>query len=246
MPWLSADVVANVTSKYAWSPIIWRDGYRHSQNFVESYWVGLDFDCAELSLEQAVNDFCDCVHVIGTTRNHRVLKDGVCGDRFRVVLRWDAPIKDRALYKYNVKKLIRRYDADKACSDLARHFFPCREIISVNNDGYFLEVEQIPEDYEERLRIKNAGLRRAGILSPWAAVLLTSTWEDGTKNTNCFRLGCEFARCGVSYEDAIARILEAPEYARRKIPPDLYEEITTAVANGFKAEREEEKNEEKT
>lgn len=236
MPWMNAEHIARIAAKYAWSPIIWKGGQRHSKNFQESHWIGLDFDCSELSLADAVNNFCDMIHVIGTTRNHQVLKDGVAGDRFRVILKWDKPIKEHDLYKYNIKKLIKKYDADKACSDTGRHFFPCKEIVSVSAEGYYVDVEPIDHEAEERRRIEQAARYRAGVLSPTSQMLLRSTWEQGTKNTNCFRLGCDFARCGVSYEDAVARILESPEYVHRKIAPDLYEEIASAVLNGFKAE----------
>lgn len=236
MPWSSITKIAHTISTYAWSPCIYKEGHRHTRNFIKAQWLALDFDSGEMTLADACNTFCDMIHVIGTTRSHQKEKNGITCDRFRVLLKWTAPITCAKTYQYNMGKIIKSYDSDPSGSDAARHFFACKEIVSVSDDGYTQDVEELDLSYQDFLKKKDANKRRCGILSSYALRKLSSTWPPFTKNTTCFALGCELARCGSSYEDAVARVLDAPEYAHRKVEQTLYDEIAEAVFNGFRAE----------
>jgi hypothetical protein len=105
----------------------------------------------------ALRDWVDTVHIIGTTKSHQVQKKGKpAKDRFRIIVPWSEPITDAATYSYNVELLIRRYNADETCSDAARFFWPCRTIVHVEDSGYLQPVQ--PFARPERLQVDQAQL----------------------------------------------------------------------------------------
>ena len=135
------DRLAKAICSCAWSPVIWRDGKRLTENFIASCFMVLDFDEADYTIEQAKADWADSVHIIATTKSHQREKGGKPPkDRFRVVSPWDDCIFDPDVYSHNVAVLVKKYDADPTCIDAARFFWPCREIMSIQRDGYLQPV----------------------------------------------------------------------------------------------------------
>jgi len=135
--------IASAILKYAWSGIVWKDGTRLKANFLFSDYCVLDIDdeLHEYSLEQAKQDYCDMVHVIGTTRSHRKLKNNTVCDRYRIVTPWDRRIDDRLLYEGNMQWLRKKNDAiDGSTLSGAQHFFQCIEIVSMSTEGYKQDV----------------------------------------------------------------------------------------------------------
>ena len=107
--------------------------------------IALDFDNGEYTLAQAINDFCDQVHIIGTTKSHQIAKGNAPAcDRFRLVLRLTEPITDVMQYKATITPLVERHSADKASVDGARYFFPCKQIVSIVTEGYTVDPEPPP------------------------------------------------------------------------------------------------------
>lgn len=123
---------------------------RDEKNFKFSDFCMLDFETHEYTLSQAVNDFCDYRHIIGTTRNHQRAKksEGPC-DRFRVVIPWKTRIENLRDFKYTMAKLAAKYDSDSNATDGARMFFPCKEIISIQDGESFdtMAWQEAPSDF---------------------------------------------------------------------------------------------------
>jgi hypothetical protein len=211
--------IANGISRFVWSPIKWVNGSRCQNNFVYSYYAVLDFDNGELSLEQAKKSFCDVNHIIGTTRNHQAQKNGKppC-DRFRVLLEFEHPITDLRTYRYNMFLLCARFDADKACVDGARFFYPCREIVSVVHDADTWPVTNPPiifENPESRVPAeKLARLRwqRHQQLAPWCDKFLKrgQPFDGKGREVSAFMVAAQMKLAGISEDDAYSLLLTAP------------------------------------
>lgn len=129
----TAEEISKLVTKYATGTCMWAKGHRLKVNFVCANWLGLDFDDG-LTLQEGLDIFQGCTHVIGTTKSHRIVKNDVIRDRFRVFLKFKETCKSVDYYEYTVKRYVDAYKADKAAIDGARFFWPCKEIISVNDD----------------------------------------------------------------------------------------------------------------
>ncbi|NQY01049.1 MAG: hypothetical protein HRT70_07970 [Flavobacteriaceae bacterium] len=125
--------VADVIVAKVWSPSIFKNGTRNKESFLCSNWCVLDFD-EGMTLNDALNTFCDTQHIIGTTKSHQTEKNGLICDRFRVCIPWEKQIIDAEHYQQNIERMIIHYDTDTSCSDPARLFYPCTAIISINDD----------------------------------------------------------------------------------------------------------------
>lgn len=228
--------LANCLKTYTWSHCIWRDGRRRQTNFVRADLLGLDFDCS-MPLSQAMNVFCDSAHVIGLTRNHGIEKAGVTGDRFRVVLKLERPITDLPTIRATSCFYIKRWGADGQCVDGARLFFPCREIVSVNDDGEAWEVIEPEPEPEHGQRSPRPVAE--GELSAFALYFLRTELPAGTRNTSCHRFAKDLLRAGFDSGQILDMIRSSPTYKGRSMPPDLIDEVTRAIRSAHRAIAEE-------
>lgn len=131
------DVMAEMITNYAWSPIVFKDGICLEANFLYADYLALDFDSGEPSLKSVEKSWCDTAHIIGTTQNHQRIKHkGEPGkeqapcDRFRLVIKITSRCENVEDFKWTAKKLARECGADTSATCAARYFKPCREIIS--------------------------------------------------------------------------------------------------------------------
>ncbi len=213
--------IARGMTHYVWSPIEWADGRRHESCFLGASWCALDFDDGTMTLSEATeNHFADSIHVIGTTKSHRVPKSGkpAC-DRFRVLLRFATRIENIEDYKATMRRYLSHYDADKKCHDGARFFWPCAEIVSVQDDGYtqeaFLaEVGSIdhPETQELRRDMRRWGYERTRTLPPWIRAFVESgrLIRDGGRNSTIYAVAIELFRLGFKEAEIDEMIDRAP------------------------------------
>jgi hypothetical protein len=145
--------IAKCMQRFVWSGSIWKNGYRIKKNFLFSDWCVLDFDNPECSLDWAIKYFCDCKHIIGTTKSHQISKNGAAPhDRFRVAIPWSTRIENARDYVHNMAKVIARYEADEACKDEARAFFKCELIVSTADEGFSMDWEPAPPPPEKPKR----------------------------------------------------------------------------------------------
>lgn len=200
--------IAKAITRYPWSSISWKDGICLHGNFLGAQFCVLDFDDGALALEQAKRLWCDAVHIIGTTKSHQVAKNGAAPcDRFRVVLRFEKTIHNVSTYRATMARYIDKYGADSACKDGARFFWPCKEIVSIQAEGYSQEVVE-PEPHEVMTAGKSS--------SEWNAIVQAGK-QAGARNMSLARIAGHLARRGVDVHVAAA-LLEAYNAARVSPP----------------------------
>ena len=232
--------IADCIKKCTWSPIVFKggykdgkkldDGYRDSLNFYSSSFLTFDFDCGHYQLEDALADFCEYQHVIGTTHSHRPEHH-----KFRVVIPWTTEITSAAVYVYNMAEEYRWWDCDQKCKDAGRHFFRCKEIISVQTEGETQDVLPVPPLARQDPFAKSRAYAKMGILGFFTKRCMSRVIPEREKNNACFKMGCEFARCGTDYEDAVMQVLESPTY-RLGVSAKLLREIERAIWSGYLTE----------
>lgn len=154
------DWQAIVTTK-VWSPLIWTDGRRGKDHFAGCEYIAIDCDNGVTTLKEAVEWCKDCgvAHIIGTTKSHGKEKISPSGkrepgcDRFRMVLKAETLCKDIETYTQNMSWFIKYFDADKACKDGGRFFYPCKEVVSMA-DGKKLDWKSSPffQDADDETR----------------------------------------------------------------------------------------------
>lgn len=193
--------LAQVITKYPWSPIVWQGGRRKKSNFIAAYWFVLDFD-ETMSLEEAMNIFCDCQHIIGITKNHRKPKNGIVADRFRVVIPFDRVVTDIGLFEGNMNAFVKRYDSDPACKAGAQFYYPCTDIISIEPDGYNQELLDIQSNSSVS-RVSDGQLKKIYQNKPipnYIRRAIKYGFVSGERNASWFRICAELSRYGYDKE----------------------------------------------
>ncbi len=234
--------ISSIMRNYIWSPIVWLNGKRGKNNFLSSHYCALDFENPEVSLKDMQNVFSDVPHIIGTTRNHQKYKGDILPcDRFRVLLPWERPITNLNEYEFNLLRVIKRYGADENCSDGARIFLQCEEIIYLDPSGpesmevipQLVSAVKISKEALKQYTDKQERLNSIGRMSSFAVKWLSNVIPEGQRNNICFALGCDLARAGLSYDDAVSRVLSSPTYKCMVLEAHLLSEIRRCIANGF-------------
>lgn len=212
--------IADGICRYAWSGIVWEDGRRLKTAYLHSDFCVLDIDDTEhrYPLEQAIRAYSDCMHVIGTTRNHQKDKAGVTCDRYRIVLPWAERIVDRHVYEWSMKRIHGKNDAiDASTLSAGQHFFPCREIVSVSRDGYFQEVfTDMPESgggdpYGAVVNSKATYYMMTGKLPHWLVNFLQSgDAPEGRRHFKSLGAAIELAEYGFSQEEILQELIRIP------------------------------------
>lgn len=207
---------------YAWSPFIYTDGRRAEVEFKEASFIGLDFDEGK-TLEWALKEFKDYACVIGTTRNHQKVKGKhfAC-DRFRVLLKLARPIFDIKALKMTARYLIQKYGTDKACSDAARFFFPCSEIIFQGREEGFtiepvapLETMSKPKDLHSNHRYDFQEYRGPAVES----LLAGRGFLESERNNTVFKAACSLAspHYGLTPDQAFAFIIKYTDLDHKEV-----------------------------
>lgn len=139
--------IHTVTEKYSYSNIIWNNGKRKTEHFIEANSLILDFDGEGLTLDEAKQEFSKYQNIcIVTSKSHqshnKVNEDGSLdkqiepADRFHVIIGLARAISDVSIYKKRIKNLINKYGADTACSDGGRFYFPSQnQVVWYSDDA---------------------------------------------------------------------------------------------------------------
>jgi hypothetical protein len=229
------DHLGRVITHAVWSPIIFSGSYRNKAAYQSSDWFGLDFD-GGYTLDQALNDWCDTVCIIGTTRSHQKQKDEQppC-DRFRIVGRFERTITSCDEYEHNMRKLVERYEADGACVDGARLFYPCTEIVGGCDDGFLQPVEEAPANAPAKLAEARIARQVAtGIVPNDAMYFLKCKITTGNRNKAMYKAAKDLFRCGKPLDEVIHLIEASPTY-RDCLTPLLAKEIQDTVISALGA-----------
>lgn len=118
-----------------WSPSTFRliDGkiVRSSRNWEGCSLLSYDID-QDMSLEEAIKKFENFNCIIATTKSHQKQKGTKPPvDRFRLIFFLNEHIYDKNIYISVWRNFIQKHQipADKSCKDLARFYFPSKEIV---------------------------------------------------------------------------------------------------------------------
>lgn len=220
------EIVAGFICIRSWSPCLWTSGRRLSENFRFADFLALDFDCS-LPLAEALNAFCDMQHVIGLTRNHQLPKDGEPpGDRYRVVIPFERRITSADEYRYTMYRYVTKYEADKKCKDAARFFFPCRNVVSIQLEGYEADVFEPPPP--ERRKAKAAAFAARGSLPPFIIRRLKVPFAQGERNDEAFKTAKYIINAGYDQGDAFDMLSPL-------VTADFYDELRKCISNAAKS-----------
>lgn len=192
--------ISKYISSYIWSPVIFKNHTRLQANFLWSSLLVFDFDNDDgviVSMDSAVNNiFADMRHIIATTRNHQKWKGSKPPqDRYRVILQFSKPITTLRDYRYNLKHYVTHYESDSKPKDGARLFFPCSEIISIN-DGYLVDVLNPPPQFmnNDAKDSELAAYAKLGRLPIWLERNLARVVQEGHRNEAVFCMASDIAK----------------------------------------------------
>lgn len=209
------DALENLIIRFPWSPCIWKDGLRRKNNFISAKWCALDFD-DNMTLSEAKDIFIDTEHLIGITKSHQIAKgNNPARDRFRVVLRFEELISNKAVYEASMDLAIKHHDADRACKDAARFFWPCKKIVQVNaGDFFFQDVVKDPalvSRYESKeLDLSHPFFKqyKSETLSKFAMYALEYGAAEGQRNLTMFKVAIELFRKDYPEQQIYRRLYE--------------------------------------
>lgn len=201
--------LSQVILHHTWSPHIWRDGRRAGKNWQKANFIALDFDSG-FPLQETIT-ICQTeglTFLIGTTKSHQVEKISPSGkvspplDRYRLLIATEGSCNDAETYRNTLDYFAMFMPIDESCKDLARYFFPCKEIVAfggsqlqpwlVVDDQERARRKKLYEEYEERLR-ENRG---SGIVPSWILHELKAEHMIGTRHKLCYRIGAELSKLG--------------------------------------------------
>jgi hypothetical protein len=230
-----------------WSPIVWKEGKRKKVNFIACSMLVLDFDSGEWTIADTI-DFLQETGIkgmIGTTKSHqkdKVLESGVIApacDRFRLCLALEKPITDPLSYTIEMEKLTRAIPCDRACKDLARLYYPCKEIVyetplevqgvfKVMDEAELIEAKESLREVQEANLERMTTLKEVSMLPKWIATVLVAGTPPGTRNTTIFKVAAELYKFGWNEAEIVAALVSSPLSGIGE------DELRTAVANGIK------------
>lgn len=220
--------LAEIVVGKVWSNCVWNYCRRISTEFKESYFLALDFDSPETTLLQAIKEWCDTRHVIGTTKSHGKEKHGIVCDRFRIIAPWSETIFSLNTFKQNQKRCIKLYNSDPACSGAAQLYFPCKDIVSVNEEGYGVDVQ--PERvYMPRNPRK---MSRLHLPRDIVEILQTKIIPKGSRNKTFFRVIIVMMEFDYENSEIFNAVINSPTY--RSEQQENQKEIAATINSAAK------------
>lgn len=198
--------LAKVIAEKSWSPIVWREGRRLSDNFVSCGLMVYDFDSGEISMRNAMSvlEARGLAYVAGTSKSHLIEKGGLPPrERFRIVCPIESDIKEKIHYGYAVRKYLSMFPtADKATKDGARQWLPCREIVKVFEGGHLSAIEFSERDRERVSEYLNHDVNLSARFIPqWARQIMEKGVEPGKRNITAFNISLALTRNGMSEDE---------------------------------------------
>ncbi len=199
---IGIEELAAVIQGYPWAPGSFRDGLRANKNLESIQLLVLDID-EGCSLSDGVKLFSGYKHVIGTSKSHGIEKNGVVCDRFRVILFLDSVATSDAEFKeYWFAAFARWPFIDKACKDSARFFFPCKEIVSVNEDGQLFSERYLAPSQVTKSASNVKQLVTRGKLSKATKDFLIEGVADGEWHATFVKAVTDFKEQGFTEDEA--------------------------------------------
>jgi hypothetical protein len=206
--WESFDYLLRAIVKGIWSPGIFKNEHRLSENFLFSDLLVLDFD-GGVRADDIANSLADTFHVIAPTKSHTIEHN-----RFRVIIPWERRIEDGETATYSTKHYINKFDSDPSCSDPARMYYPSKSIthINVGDDLFLAEVKTPPPKKEYVPRKTKDGKIR--LSNPVMNFLFRGVlFKDSGRNDMCYWSARELLTAGKGEEYIIAALKRAVEFS---------------------------------
>lgn len=214
----------------SWSPIIFRNSYRNQDHFLFSDWAVLDYDDGETTIEAAQNTFCDCVHIIGTTKRHTPEKH-----RFRVCIPWTERIENLEVFRYSQSKIIEEHSTDGQCKDGARFYFPCKEIFSINAEGFRASVETPPKKvFKPPFEHSKTGFSSAVTFFMKNIIHKDKNGHDH-RNTQIYQVSKDLFRIGLDKRVVYEIIIKSPTYRDNRVSGGLENEIQETMESAWRS-----------
>lgn len=210
---------AKIITRHTWSPIIWKDGRRRQDNFLECRYGVLDIDDG-LSISEVISR-CEkrgLAYIIAPSKSHQKPKnDKPPCDRFRLIFFFSQTITDLYKYRYNMEKLTEEWSADKACKDGARFFYPSNQMLSSKN-GFKINVQSIPPpsprlEAQKRFRLEYDVYmaKKFKKLPHWVSDFVErGILKDRGRNHTCFVVARKLFELGFNENEISDMIRRAP------------------------------------
>jgi len=196
--------LAMIITHYNYSMGTFRNGDRKNKSFISAEGIALDFD-GGLTLNEAKLRFASYKHIIAPTRSHQKEKGGKIQDRFRVILFLDKPIRDEGVYRATVNELLRTNpEADQACKEPARMFYPSTGIASFSAKGKTISKVDAPVEASTTPAAIDAGAR--GMLRADTKRFFTNGAPHGEGNTSLFKAAKDCQEQGYTQEEVLSML----------------------------------------
>lgn len=222
--------LGEIITKTNWSCGTFNENERSIDNFIESYFMALDID-EGVTIEEAQNRLKGLSHIIAPTRNHKREKNGKVADRFRIVLTLDNPVRDKNDYYTTYAELLRLFpEADRACQDPARMFYPSKEIYDVKSGDRFKTKKYTPPEAEEVKVVKK------GQLSSPTLDLLMFGAPAGTRHDRLYKAAKDAAENNYTEEEFTAMINEMAERTQNWTDTQVNEKDIKTINYAFSTE----------
>jgi len=219
---------------YNYSMSTFKDNDRKNKNFLFAEAVALDFD-GGLTIAEAKLRFAQYQHIIAPTRSHQVVKHGIKCDRFRVVIPLDKPVDSIADYEETVKALLKANpEADKACKDPARMFYPSTHVESIRYEGQTIPTRKAkPKEKKEPTK---AIIGQKGKLLPDTLRFLLFGAPAGERNHTLFAAAKDMQGQGYTIGEATLNISNMIEHGGDWAHSDLSEKDIETIENAYSTE----------
>jgi hypothetical protein len=214
---LDFERIARCVVKFPWSPAVWQ-GRRITENFKSCHLMVLDFDDGEMTVKDAINAFCDCRHIIATTKSHQKPKgDSPPVDRFRVVMQFATPITSVEVYRATMAAIRRKYPVDRSVAiNPVAWYWPCVELHSVCPTGEdwapVKPVLESPETLAARAHYRRAKFEQQGYLPEHVQAFLVygHLFKGCGRNQTIFTVAAHLGAVGMPFDAALEMIKKAP------------------------------------
>lgn len=218
-----------VVLNYCWSPVVFYENRRKQDYFAYSSVCALDCD-GTLSLSNAKRAFAPYTRIFGTTKSHTKRKN-----RFRAIF----PFPDRitSLYQYReaMKYLTQVYRTDRACTDGARFFYPCKSIVHCSLEENRPITYRLPKP-RRSIQSKNVKFSYDKEVLPKHIKLFIErgiTFGVG-RNQSAYLSGLHLAKCGLEISKSLQMVENgAAQYICGNDFPRG--ELVSAFRNGYRA-----------
>lgn len=206
--------VAELATKGVWSPIVWLGAYRHESNFSCAAWCVLDIDDG-LPKETAAKMMQGVRFAIVPTKSDGIPKGqkGPC-DRYRIIAPWVEPITNLDIYRFNMKVLAKKFQADEQAIDGARCWQKSKTVELVCDTGAALPVAYDVPD-EETTSFKNERFKeyvnhhkKSRTLPSRVNDFLLGRISEGSRNKELFFTACVLFNMDYDFEKVLS-IVEA-------------------------------------